>query len=201
MGFFRYGRAELDHLRRQDPALELAIDRIGMIERAVIPDLFAALVHSIVAQQISSRAAATVWGRLVARFGEITAAHMAAAAPEEIQKCGLSLRKAGYIKGIGDAVVEGQLCLASVPELPDRQVTERLTLLRGIGVWTAEMILLFSMQRPDVLSWDDLAIRRGMMKLYELDKLDRATFERYRALYSPHGSVASLYLWRIAAEP
>jgi len=98
-------------------------------------------------------------------------------------------------------VVEGQLCLASVPELPDRQVIERLTLLRGIGVWTAEMILLFSMQRPDVLSWDDLAIRRGMMKLYELDKLDRATFECYRALYSPHGSVASLYLWRIAAEP
>jgi len=78
-------------------------------------------------------------------------------------------------------------------------VIARLSALRGIGVWTAEMILIFSLQRPDVVSWGDLGIRRGMMTLYGRDDLDRAAFDRYRARYSPFGSVASLYLWRVAA--
>ena len=81
-------------------------------------------------------------------------------------------------------------------ELPDDEVIARLVALNGVGIWTAEMILIFSMERPDVVSWGDLAIRRGMMKLYGIGTLDRAAFDRYRKRYSPYGSVASLYLWR-----
>jgi DNA-3-methyladenine glycosylase II len=198
-GFFRYGPVEIDHLTQQDPALGQAIERIGMLERPVIPDPFAALVHSVVAQQISGKAAATVSRRLVERLGAITPATVGAAPLEDIQRCGLSLRKASTIKGLSDAVAEGALDLDALPTLPDDEVIARLSALRGIGVWTAEMILIFSLQRPDVVSWGDLGIRRGMMTLYGRDDLDRAAFDRYRARYSPFGSVASLYLWRVAA--
>ena len=110
------------------------------------------------------------------------------------------MRKAGYIKGIGEAVMQGQLKIDELPGLSDAEIIKRLSALHGVGVWTAEMLLIFSMQRPDVVSWGDLAIRRGMMNLYGLQALDKAEFARYRQRYSPYGSVASLYLWRLAAE-
>jgi len=78
-------------------------------------------------------------------------------------------------------------------------VIKRLVSLPGVGVWTAEMMLIFSLQRPDVVSWGDYGIRKGMMKLYGLDELTREQFDKYRKRYSPYGSVASLYLWEIAA--
>lgn len=199
MDVFLYGQAEIDHLKARDRALGRAIDRIGTIERGVIPDVFASLAHSVVAQQISGAAAQTVWNRLQARFGTITPAVIQAAAVEDLRQCGLSMRKASYIKGLGEAVADGTLDLAALPDLSDDEVIARLSSLRGIGVWTAEMVLIFAMQRPDVVSWGDLAIRRGMMMLYRRSELDRPAFERYRRRYSPYGSVASLYLWRVAA--
>ena len=200
MSIFHYGATELNYLRKKDKKLGLAIERMGMIERNIIPDLFAALVHNIVAQQISSKAAATVWRRLQDSFGVLTPQTIAAATAGEIQRCGLSMRKAGYIKGIADAVMQNKLNMAEFSSLPDREIIERLAGLNGIGVWTAEMLLIFSLERPDIVSWGDLAIRRGMMKLYGLKTLSKASFERYKKRYSPYGSVASLYLWAIAAE-
>jgi len=198
MQIFRYGSTEIDHLRARDKKLSQAIDEIGMIERRVIPDIFTALVASVASQQVSAKAAETVWGRMEKRFGTITPDTIAAATAEEIQQCGMSMRKAGYIKRIGDAVAGGDPDLATLPGLADEEVIARLTALNGVGVWTAEMMLIFSMQRPDVVSWGDLAIRRGMMRLYGKETLDRAAFDRYRRRYSPYGSVASLYLWAIS---
>ena len=200
MTVFRYGPVEVAHLAKKDRKLGLAIKRIGMIERKVIPDLFAALIHNIVGQQIAAKAAATVWGRLQLCCGAITPQIIAAASAEEIQKCGLSMRKASYIKGVGEAVMNKELNIAEFPALPDEEIIRRLSGLNGVGVWTAEMLMIFSLERPDILSWGDLAIRRGMMALYGLKDLDRATFEKYRNRYSPYGSVASLYLWRLSAE-
>lgn len=200
MQTFPYGPAEIAHLKHRDRKLGRAIDRIGPIERQVIPDLFAALVHSVVAQQISRKAADTVYGRLGARLGEITPAAVTASDLSAIQGCGLSLRKAGYIKGIGEAALCGDLNLAELGRLPDEGVVRKLAALPGIGVWTAEMMLIFSLCRPDVVSWGDLAIRRGMMRLYGLKELSRPRFDRFRKRYSPCGSVASLYLWALSAE-
>ena len=101
MQIFQYGPAEIDHLKRRDNKLGRAIDHIGMIERQVMPDLFKALVHSVVAQQISRRAADTVWGRLCERLFDVTPHNVASTDVSNIQKCGLSMRKARYIKGIG----------------------------------------------------------------------------------------------------
>ena len=200
MQLFKYGKTEIDHLRGRDRKLGRAIDRIGMIERQVIPDLFEALVHSVVAQQISSKAAATVWGRLCGNLLDITPGKVASADIADIQQCGLSMRKARYIKGIGEAAASGELDLSGLRGMPDAQVIERLSSLPGIGVWTAEMLLIFSLCRPDVVSWGDLAIRRGMMSLYGLKELSRDQFERFRKRYTPCGSVASLYLWALSAE-
>jgi DNA-3-methyladenine glycosylase II len=198
MSIFRYGRTEIDHLRARDKKLGHAIDEIGMIEREVTPDLFTALISSIVSQQISTKAATTIRKRMQDRFGAITPEVISSAAITDIQMCGMSVRKAGYIKGIGEAVRDDRLDIPGLQGLPDREVISRLSALRGVGTWTAEMILIFSMERPDILSWDDLAIRRGMMSLYGLKTLERARFERIRKRYSPHGSVASLYLWALS---
>ena len=198
MSAFPYGTTEIEHLKKRDRRLGAAIDEIGMIKRAINPDLFNALVASVAGQQISAKAAETVWSRMEGRFGVITPDTISAATTEEIQQCGISLKKAGYIKGIGNAVVEGILDLNGLHDLPDEDVISRLTALRGVGIWTAEMLLIFAMERPDVLSFGDLAIRRGMMRLYGKESVNRATFERYRKRYSPYGSVASLYLWEIS---
>jgi 3-methyladenine DNA glycosylase/8-oxoguanine DNA glycosylase len=200
MQIFEYGQAELDYLKKRDKKLGAAIESIGMIEREVIPDLFSALVNSIVGQQISSKAAQTVWNRLQQHLETITPETVANAETEGIQKCGLSVRKANYIKGIGDAVISGRLNLSELNELPDKDIIERLSSLNGIGKWTAEMLLIFSMQRPDVVSWGDLAIQRGMMKLYGLKTISKEQFDRYIKRYSPYGTVASLYLWALSKE-
>ncbi len=200
MPIFQYGQTEIDHLTRRDSKLGRAIHHIGLIERAVIPDLFKALVHSIVAQQISSRAADTVFGRLCGRLADVTPRNVAGMEVSEIQKCGLSMRKAQYIKGIGAAAERGDLDFLDLKEMPDEGVIEKLSSLPGIGVWTAEMLLIFSLCRPDVVSWGDLAIRRGMMTLYGLKDLSKSQFDRFRKRYSPFGSVASLYLWALSSR-
>lgn len=200
MGIFKYGQTELDYLIQKDKKLAIAIEKIGMIEREIIPDLFTALIKSIVGQQISNKAAATVWGRMLEHFGKITPQGIATATIEEVQQCGITTRKASYIKNIAEAVVNGELKIAGFPELPDEEIVKCLSSLPGVGVWTAEMLLIFSMERSDVVSWGDLAIKRGMMKLYGHKKLDKVKFERYKKRYSPYGSVASLYLWEIAKD-
>jgi DNA-3-methyladenine glycosylase II len=171
-----------------------------MIERQVMPDPFKALVHSVLAQQISSKAAATVWGRLCGNLLGITPQKVAGADVTAIQQCGLSMRKAKYIKGIGQAAVCGDLDFLELRGLPDDGVIEKLSSLPGIGVWTAEMLLIFSLCRPDVVSWGDLAIRRGMVNLYGLKELSKKQFDRFRKRYSPCGSVASLYLWALSVK-
>ena len=198
MAIFEYDQSSIEYLQKKDKKLGAAIERIGRVERQVIPDLFTALVHSIVGQQISKQAAATVWNRVQEYFGEITPARVAIASSEEIQQLGMSLRKATYIKGVAEEALEGSLDLDRLNSLPDGEIIKRLSSLHGVGVWTAEMMLIFSLQRPDVVSWGDHAIRKGMMNLYGLTELTREQFDKHRKRYSPYGTVASLYLWEIA---
>ncbi len=195
---FLYGEQEIAHLKKVDPVLGKIIEQIGPIERRVIPDVFTALIHSIVNQQISTKAAETVWRRMEARFDRITPEVLDAATVDEIQQLGMSVRKATYIKDAAHKVVCGELDIALLPTLPDEEVCRQLSALNGIGVWTAEMLMTFSMQRPDILSWGDLAIHRGLRMLYRHRKVDRKLFEKYRRRYAPYNTVASLYLWAIA---
>ncbi len=198
--YFAYGQAEVDCLASRDPALGAAMARIGHIDRAVIPDLFAALLNSIAGQQISGKALATVWARLCDRLGEITPDSVLAAGEDGLRACGLSGRKAGYMLAAARAVQDGTLNIHSLVDKTDAEVIQTLVALPGVGRWTAEMLLIFSLQRPDVLAFDDLGIRKGLCRLYGWDEVTREQFEDCRARFSPYGTVASLYLWALAAE-
>ena len=196
--YFDYGEKETEHLKKRDPILGKVIDEIGHIKRKVSPDMFTALVNSIVGQQISAKAQATIWARILEKFSPITPKTIAALSEEELQGCGISFRKASYIKGIADSVLDGSLDFHHLQTQPDDEVCKRLSQIKGIGVWTAEMLMTFSMQRPDVMSIDDLAILRGLRMLYHHRKITPKLFLKYKRRYSPYGTIASLYLWAIA---
>ena len=195
---FIYGEKEIEHLKNVDSALRAIIDEVGPIERTVIPDLFTALVNSIVGQQISSKAMDTVWRRFEERFPEITPEALHRATIEEIQQCGMSMRKANYIKEATAKIVSSELDIDELYSLSDEEVVEKLSTLHGVGVWTAEMILIFCMQRPNIMSWGDLAIHRGLRMIYRHRKIDEKLFQKYKRRYSPYASIASLYLWKVA---
>lgn len=195
---FAYGEKELAYLRGKDKRLCSAIDRIGWIERAVDPDLFSSVVHHIIGQQISTKAQVTVWQRMQESFGAVNAATLLVAGTERLQSFGMTFRKAEYITEFAAKVQSGAFDPQAIARMTDAEAISALSALRGIGVWTAEMILLFCLQRPDIFSYDDLAIRRGLRMLYHHQTLDRERFEKYRRRFSPYGSVASLYLWAVA---
>ena len=160
-------------------------------------DLFYALIQSIVSQQLAVRAADAIFRRLEASLGEVTAEHLSDASIEELRACGLSGRKIEYLRAIAAAKLSGAIDFAALPQMSDAAIIAELVKLRGVGVWTAEMLLIFALGRPDVLSFRDLGIRRGIMMLHHLDSLNEKEFETFRRRYSPYGTLASLYLWKI----
>lgn len=198
MKYFKYANKEMDYLKESDPILGAAIDRIGFVKREVNPDIFSALISSIISQQISTKAAITVKNRLLELVGEIKPENIIKLDLEEIQKCGMSMRKADYINSIAEAVISKAVDLNNLNKLSDEEVIKELTKLKGVGEWTAEMLLIHSLQRPNVLSFKDLGIRRGLIRLYSLDHISKDEFEVYRNRYSPYNTVASIYLWKIS---
>lgn len=196
--YFIYGQKEIDFLSRKDKRLAAAIERIGPIQREVRPDLFDALMHAIVGQQIATRAQQTVWARLVLALGEVTPETIDGAETATLQGVGLSFRKVSYMKAAARKVLLGELDVEALRLMDDASLCATLCALDGVGVWTAEMLMLFSLQRPDVLSFGDLAILRGLRMLHRHRAVSRDRFETYRRRYSPYASVASLYLWAIA---
>lgn len=200
MEIFKYGLTETKYLKSRDKKLGAAIGEIGVIKREITPDPFAALVLSVISQQISKKAASTIKTRLFSLLGDLTPDKILETDLVDIKSCGMSERKAGYIRGIAEAAVSGKVDFSGLRFMPDQLIIEKLSALHGVGIWTAEMLLIFSLCRPDVVSYRDLAIRRGMIRLYGLKDLKNKEFERYRLRYSPYGSVASLYLWELSAE-
>lgn len=196
--YFAYGERELSYLRQKDKRLSAVMDRIGHIDRAVDPDLFSSVVHHIIGQQISTKAQATIWQRIHDTLGSINAETILKAGVPALQALGMTFRKAEYITDFAEKIHTGAFRLDEVARMNDEDAIRALSSLKGIGVWTAEMILLFCMQRPDIFSYDDLAIRRGLRMVYHHREMDRERFEKYRRRFSPYGSVASLYLWAVA---
>jgi DNA-3-methyladenine glycosylase II len=198
MRIFDYGQVELEYLKSRDEKLGAVIDRIGKIEREVTPDIFEAIVDCIIAQQISSKAAVTVCSRLREKFGDPNPAMLSSVTIDDIQKCGISFRKAGYIKLLAVSIINGELNLSDLQNLSDDEVIEKLISLKGIGKWTAEMLLIFSLLRPDVLSRNDLGIQRGIRNLYGINSPTDEEFDTIRKRFSPYCTVASFYLWEIS---
>lgn len=195
---FQYGEKEIEYLKQKDKRLAEVIDKVGKIEREVDTDLFSSVVHHIVGQQISTKAQATIWQRMNDNFGVVNADTIIAAGIDQLQSMGMTFKKAEYITNFAGKVKDGNFDLEGIWDKPDDEVIAELSALQGVGVWTAEMILLFCMQRPNVFSYGDLAILRGMRMVYHHRKIDRKLFEKYRRRFSPYCSVASLYFWAVA---
>ena len=196
--YFTYGKKETDYLKGKCKKLAAVIDAVDPISRKLDDDLFDAVVHHIVGQQISSKAQATIWQRIKDNLGTVNAQTVLAAGAEKLQSFGISFKKTDYILDFARKVQSGAFDLQAVAHMPDNEAIATLASLRGIGVWTAEMLLLFCLARPNVFSYDDLAIQRGLRMLYHHRSIDRKRFEMYRRRFSPYGSVASLYLWAVA---
>lgn len=195
---FAYGETELSYLKKKDTKMAAVIEQIGMVQRQVDPDLFSSVIHHIIGQQISTKAQATIWGRMQDTLGMVDAAHILGAGVDTLQALGMTFRKAEYITDFARKIEAGTFDLEAVSHMPDQEAIAALVELKGIGVWTAEMILLFCLQRPDIFSYDDLAIQRGLRMVYHHRSIDRKRFEVYRRRFSPYGSVASLYLWAVS---
>jgi DNA-3-methyladenine glycosylase II len=196
--YFIYGDEEIEYLKSKDKILGGVIEKIGHIERVTDTDLFSSVVHHIIGQQISTKAQETIWQRLKDELGEVNAENIYKTDISRLQSLGMSFRKAEYIKDFADKVHSGSFNLQDISEMSDEEAIKALVSLKGIGVWTAEMILLFCLQRPDIFSFDDLAIQRGLRMVYHHRKIDRKLFEKYRRRFSPYCSVASLYLWAVS---
>lgn len=194
---FPYGEKELRYLSERDKNMAIVVNMLGKIERKTDPDLFCALVQNIVGQQISNKAFETVWGRFINHFKNITPEIINAELSENIQKLGISQKKVAYIKKITAKVATKELDFEILSKLSDEDAIAELTKLDGIGKWTAEMFLLFSMRRTNILSYGDFAIKKGLQILHNRKEVTKPIFEKYRKLYSPYCSVASFYLWEI----
>ena len=196
--YFHYGEREIEYLKQKDHKIGEVIQRVGHIDREVDPDLFSSVIHHIVGQQISTKAQATIWQRMREALGTVNADTVVEAGTEGLQKFGITFRKAEYIMEFAQKIHSGIFDLEGIWSKPDGEAIRELSALKGVGVWTAEMILLFCMQRPDIFSFDDLALQRGLRMVYHHRKIDRKLFEKYRRRFSPCGCVASLYLWAVA---
>ena len=162
-------------------------------------EAYGALLRSIVGQQLSTKAARTIYERLTALFDgrTPTPAELLAADPEKVRSAGLSRPKVGYLRSLAEHVESGELALDRLTELPDDEVSEQLTAVKGLGQWTADMFLIFHLRRPDVLPVGDLGIRRAVERAYGLPEIpDAAQVLEIGEPWRPHRSLASLYLWR-----
>jgi len=192
-------------LHDADPVLAGIIDLVGKLPstRAGRPerdDHFGALVRSIVGQQLSVLAARAIYGRLIERFGgrPPTPREVLAQDPEELRAAaGLSRAKVGFLRSLAEHVLSGELELERLDELSDEAAIEELVAVKGLGVWTAHMFLMFHLERPDVVASGDLGIRRAIERAYGLSALpDVAEIERIAEPWRPHRTLACRYLWR-----
>jgi DNA-3-methyladenine glycosylase II len=191
-------------LRRADPVLRRLIDERGPIDprtdrRRSRPDAFEALARAIVGQQLSTKAARSIWERVVAalRDGKPSPEAILAADEEDLRGAGLSASKVAYLRDLALSVDSGDLDLHRISDLPDEDVVANLVEVKGIGRWTAEMFLIFHLGRADVVSTGDLGIRRAVQVAYGLDALPGPTdLERIAEPWRPHRTLACLYLWR-----
>lgn len=186
---------KVEHLRSADPRMAQIIERFGYLERPTDAPLFPTLVRNIASQQVATSVAERTYGKLIQRCGEITPEAVMALGMDGLCSVGLPARKARWILSAAERFATGEFSEEMLATLSDKDAIRKLVEIDGVGVWSAEMLLMFSLGRENVLSSGDLILRRAIATLYGERRLTAKRMEHYRRLFSPYSSVASLYLW------
>ncbi|WP_404452377.1 DNA-3-methyladenine glycosylase 2 family protein [Virgibacillus necropolis] len=182
-----------------DPLMKKLIGIIGDIEFTLRPDYFLSLVRSMVGQQISVQAASAIFNRLKKLLdNHVTSTSILKKTDDELREVGLSVRKVNYLKDLSQKIVEDEIELDKLDELDNATIIKLLTSVKGIGKWTAEMFLIFSLGRMDVLALDDIGIQRGAKWLYQVEQKERRNILVEKStIWAPHFTIASIYLWEV----
>jgi len=191
-------RKAVTHLKKSDPVLRAIIERIGPCRMEFGPAEFSSLAEAIVYQQLNGKAAVTIFKRFAALAGEpITPDGILRLSNEQLRSVGLSKQKSAYLKDLATKTASGLLDFSRLPELPDEEVIKHLTQVKGVGVWTAHMFLMFSLRRPNVLPTGDYGVQMAVKKLYKKRKLPKPKdMEKIASAWEPYRSVACWYMWR-----
>ncbi|HYM79355.1 MAG TPA: DNA-3-methyladenine glycosylase [Candidatus Dormibacteraeota bacterium] len=191
-------RKAVNHLKKCDPVLRAIIERVGPCRMEFAPAEFSSLAEAIVYQQLNGKAALTIFKRFAALAGEpLTPEGILLLSDEQLRGVGLSKQKSAYLKDLAAKTAAGSLDFARLPDLPDEEVIEHLTQVKGIGVWTAHMFLMFSLRRPNVLPTGDYGVQMAVKKHYRKRKLPKPKdMEKIARAWEPYRSVACWYMWR-----
>jgi len=191
-------RKAVAHLKKSDPVLRAIIERVGPVRMEFGVPEFASLAEAIVYQQLNGKAAATIFKRFAALAGEpLRPQGILKLTDAQLRSVGLSIQKSSYLKDLSAKTAEGLLDFAKLGDMPDEEVINHLTQVKGIGVWTAHMFLMFSLRRPNVLPTGDYGIQMAIKKYYKKRKLPKPKdMEKIARPWEPYRSVACWYLWR-----
>ena len=191
-------RKAMNHLKKSDPVLRAIIDRVGPCRMEFGPAEFCSLAEAIVYQQLNGKAAVTIWKRFAALAGEpVTPEGILRLSDEQLRSVGLSKQKSAYLKDLAAKTASGLLDFSKLSDLPDDDVIQHLTQVKGIGVWTAHMFLIFSLRRPNVLPTGDYGVQVAVKKHYKKRKLPKPKdMEKIARAWEPYRSVACWYMWR-----
>jgi len=187
------------HLKANDPVMGALIESLGEYSIEFREPTFETLVRSIVFQQLSGKVARVIYGRLAGALpeGRVTPEGILKLRPDRMRRLGLSRQKIAYIRDLARQTVKGSVVFESLPELEDEQVVERLTAVKGIGLWTAQMFLIFALRRNNVLPSGDLGVRSAIRRVYGLAELPKPRdIEEMARGWHPYCTVAAWYLWR-----
>jgi DNA-3-methyladenine glycosylase II len=191
-------RHAVRHLKQSDPILRAIIERVGPCRMEYGPPEFHSLAEAIVYQQLNGKAAVTIFKRFAALAGEpLTPEGILKLSDAQMRSVGLSKQKASYLKDMAQRAARGELDFTRLAEMTDEEVIQHLTQVKGVGVWTAHMFLMFTLRRPNVLPVGDFGVRMAMKKHYRKRKLPKpAEMEKIAKPWEPYRSVASWYLWK-----
>jgi DNA-3-methyladenine glycosylase II len=191
-------RKAIDHLKKSDPVMRGIIERVGSFRMEFGEPVFHSLAEAIVYQQLNGKAAVTIFKRFAALAGEpVTPEGIAKLTAQQMRSVGLSKQKSSYLRDMAERAIRGELDFTRLPEMTDDEVIKHLTQVRGVGVWTAHMFLMFTLKRPNVLPTGDFAVQMAIKKHYNKRKLPKPVhMEKIAKAWEPYRSVACWYLWR-----
>jgi DNA-3-methyladenine glycosylase II len=191
-------RKAVNHLKKSDPVLAVIIERVGACRMEFGPPEFHSLAETIVYQQLNGKAAVTIFKRFAALAGDpVTPEGILKLTETQLRSVGLSKQKSSYLKDMAQRAVRGELDFSRLPQMTDDEVIKHLTQVKGVGVWTAHMFLMFTLRRPNVLPTSDFGIQMAMKKHYKKRKMPKPEqMAKIAKAWEPYRSVACWYLWR-----